>query len=223
MHDFSPPSLAVTLLLTLLRWDVLVHLDCVEDWMRPSPRSSHSRQSGLPSSDDDDDRPFPRRLATGNWLHGMEDGRSGGGVADPRTKELACVASSGCRGVPSSRARWEHSGNDRDGHKRSWKGVLLGRSHDKEAATAGSSSERHKSQAPTSWLRQGGSHGTRERIGMPTSFWCGRWITALSRWPGHRRGRPSWRPSISTCRRAPSKMACHATRRRTPWLSFSLE
>ncbi|KAE8795878.1 hypothetical protein D1007_29228 [Hordeum vulgare] len=155
MHDFSPPSLAVTLLLTLLRWDVLVHLDCVEDWMRPSPRSSHSRQSGLPSSDDDDDRPFPRRLATGNWLHGMEDGCSGGGVADPRAKELACVASSGCRGVPSSRARWEHSENDRDGHKRSWKGVLLGRSHDKEAATAGSSSERHKSQAPTSWLRQG--------------------------------------------------------------------
>ncbi|XBI68444.1 hypothetical protein VPH35_047644 [Triticum aestivum] len=42
------------------RYDMLIHVDLLEDWSPLSPRSSHSGQSGLPSSDDSDDRPLPR-------------------------------------------------------------------------------------------------------------------------------------------------------------------
>ena len=74
MIGFSPLSRVVAPPPDLLRWDVLVHIDRVEDWAPLSPRSSHSGQSGLPSSDDDD-HPYPRFPHAGGWVAGVEDGR----------------------------------------------------------------------------------------------------------------------------------------------------
>ncbi|KAE8793617.1 hypothetical protein D1007_31648 [Hordeum vulgare] len=75
--------------------------------MQPSPRSSHSAQSGLPSSGSDDEGPPLPLVAPASWTLGVEDGQGG-----ERTHRLprAPVASVGCRGAPrDSRPR------DRDG------------------------------------------------------------------------------------------------------------
>ncbi|XBI71023.1 hypothetical protein VPH35_065350 [Triticum aestivum] len=85
---------------------MLIHVDRVEDWTPPSPCSSHSGQSGLPSSDsDNDDRPFLEVLS-GTWTMEVEDG---------------------CRGMPRGgheRDRDEDDGAGRGG-RRSWKNALL--------------------------------------------------------------------------------------------------
>ena len=49
MLGYSPPSRAVAPPPELLQYDLLLHMDRVEDWTPLSPRSSHSPQSGLPS------------------------------------------------------------------------------------------------------------------------------------------------------------------------------
>ncbi|KAE8790554.1 hypothetical protein D1007_35122 [Hordeum vulgare] len=105
---------------------MLIHVDKVEDWTPPSPRSSHSAQSGLPSSgSDDDDSPFPV-VAPASWTMGVEDGQR-----SDRLHRLARapVASRGCRGGPRddrSRDRDGEGGPGVGGH-RSWKDVLLRR------------------------------------------------------------------------------------------------
>ena len=76
---------------------MLIHVDRVEDWTPPSPRSSHSAQSGLPSSDSDtDDRP---RFAVipASWTMEVEDGQRGDRL--PRLGR-APVADLGCCGLP---------------------------------------------------------------------------------------------------------------------------
>ncbi|KAE8801175.1 D-3-phosphoglycerate dehydrogenase, chloroplastic [Hordeum vulgare] len=60
MEVFSPPDRCVTPPPAMVDYTMLIHVDRVEDWTPLSPRSSHSGQSGLPSSDsEDDDKPFP--------------------------------------------------------------------------------------------------------------------------------------------------------------------
>ncbi|KAE8808740.1 hypothetical protein D1007_14828 [Hordeum vulgare] len=67
---------------------MLIHVDRIEDWAPPSPRYSHSGQSGLPSSDSDaDDRPFPA-VTPASWTMGVEDGQRG----DPGAAEVQAAA-----------------------------------------------------------------------------------------------------------------------------------
>ncbi|XP_037433359.1 uncharacterized protein LOC119300522 [Triticum dicoccoides] len=89
------------------RYDLLLHVDLLEDWSPLSPRLSHSGQSGLPSSDEDDDRPFPR-IEPGTWVAHVEDGQG-----------RACN-----RGA---RDHEEDGGGGSSGASRSWKDRLLGR------------------------------------------------------------------------------------------------
>ncbi|KAE8776842.1 hypothetical protein D1007_50465 [Hordeum vulgare] len=59
MEGFSPPDRRVAPLPAMADFSMLIHVDRIEDWTPRSPRSSHSGQSGLPSSDSDaDDRSF---------------------------------------------------------------------------------------------------------------------------------------------------------------------
>ncbi|KAE8773350.1 D-3-phosphoglycerate dehydrogenase, chloroplastic [Hordeum vulgare] len=60
MVGFSPPDRRVAPPPATAEYSMLIHVDRVEDWTPPSPRSSHSERSGLPSSDSDGDAaPFP--------------------------------------------------------------------------------------------------------------------------------------------------------------------
>ncbi|XBI93579.1 hypothetical protein VPH35_030390 [Triticum aestivum] len=59
MLGASPPSREVAPPPRVRQHQMLIHVDRVEDWSSPSPRSSHSGQSGLPSFGSDDDRPCP--------------------------------------------------------------------------------------------------------------------------------------------------------------------
>ncbi|KAE8768623.1 hypothetical protein D1007_59876 [Hordeum vulgare] len=75
MEGFSPPDRRVTPPPATTDYDMLIHVDRVEDWTPPSPRSSHSGQSGIPSSDSvDDGKPFPA-VASPSWTMGVEDGQ----------------------------------------------------------------------------------------------------------------------------------------------------
>uniref|UniRef100_A0A8I6X3K0 Uncharacterized protein n=1 Tax=Hordeum vulgare subsp. vulgare TaxID=112509 RepID=A0A8I6X3K0_HORVV len=124
---------------------MLIHVDRVEDWTQPSPRSSHSAQSGLPSSgSDDDDPPFPL-VAPASWTLGVEDGQGGDRL---RRQARAPVTSLGCRGGP----RDGHSRDSDDeggpgaGGQRSWKDVLLRRGASR--APRASPSQRRRSRSP---------------------------------------------------------------------------
>ncbi|KAI4962737.1 hypothetical protein ZWY2020_025851 [Hordeum vulgare] len=71
MEGFSPPDRRVAPPPATADYSMLIHVDRIEDWTPPSPRSSHSGQSGLPSSDSDaDDRPFPG-VTPGSWTLGF--------------------------------------------------------------------------------------------------------------------------------------------------------
>ncbi|KAE8782289.1 D-3-phosphoglycerate dehydrogenase, chloroplastic [Hordeum vulgare] len=60
MEGFSPPDRRVAPPPDTADYEMLIHVDRVEDWAPPSPRSSRSGQSGIPSSGSDDDtKPFP--------------------------------------------------------------------------------------------------------------------------------------------------------------------
>lgn len=50
MEGFSPPDRRVAPPPATAEYEMLIHVDRVEDWAPPSPRSSHSGQSGIPSS-----------------------------------------------------------------------------------------------------------------------------------------------------------------------------
>lgn len=78
MLGFSPPSRDVAPPPGVSRHDLLIHVDRVEDWTPLSPWSSHSPQSGLPSSSSDEDsRPFPM-IFPGTWTRRVEDGQGPG-------------------------------------------------------------------------------------------------------------------------------------------------
>ncbi|KAE8808615.1 D-3-phosphoglycerate dehydrogenase, chloroplastic [Hordeum vulgare] len=49
MEGFSPPDRRVAPPRATADYTMLIHVDRIEDWTPPSPRSSHSGQSGLPS------------------------------------------------------------------------------------------------------------------------------------------------------------------------------
>ncbi|KAE8793888.1 hypothetical protein D1007_31478 [Hordeum vulgare] len=109
-------------------YSMLVHVDRIEDWTTPSPRSSHSGQSGLPSSDSDhDNHPFPAVRAV-SWTMGAEDGQRG---ARAQRRKHAPVANTSCSGMPHRGHGREHDGDggSRGAGQRSWKDVLLRRSH----------------------------------------------------------------------------------------------
>ncbi|KAE8793602.1 D-3-phosphoglycerate dehydrogenase, chloroplastic [Hordeum vulgare] len=60
LEGFSPPDRRVAPPPDTADYAMLIHVDRVEDWTLPSPRSSHSGQSGLRSSgSNDDDKLFP--------------------------------------------------------------------------------------------------------------------------------------------------------------------
>ncbi|KAE8786647.1 hypothetical protein D1007_39466 [Hordeum vulgare] len=78
MVGFSPPDRRVAPPPATAEYSMLIHVDRVEDWTPPSPRSSHSERSGLPSSDSDgDDAPFPA-VVPASWTMGTEDDQDGG-------------------------------------------------------------------------------------------------------------------------------------------------
>ncbi|KAE8779944.1 D-3-phosphoglycerate dehydrogenase, chloroplastic [Hordeum vulgare] len=135
MEGFSPPDRRVAPPPASAEYSMLIHVDRVEDWTQPSPRSSRSAHSGLPSSGSDDEgTPFPL-VAPASWTLGVEDGQ-GGERAHRRAP--APVASVGCRGAPRDsrpRDRDGEGGSGAGGH-RSWKDVLLRRGASRLAFSA---------------------------------------------------------------------------------------
>ncbi|KAE8814039.1 hypothetical protein D1007_08677 [Hordeum vulgare] len=160
MEGFSPSGRRVAPPPASAEYAMLIHVDRVEDWTQPSPRSSHSAQSGLPSSGSDDEGPPFPLVAPVSWTLGVEDGQGG-----DRSQRLprAPVASLGCRGGPRDvrpRDR-DDEGGPGAGGRRSWKDVLLrrGASH----APRASPSQRRRSRTPPA--RRGSRESSDRRSG----------------------------------------------------------
>ncbi|KAE8767470.1 D-3-phosphoglycerate dehydrogenase, chloroplastic [Hordeum vulgare] len=99
MEGFYPPDRRVAPPPATADYTMLVHVHRIEDWTTPSPRSSRSGQSGLPSSDSDNNsRPFPAVTAA-SWTMGAEDGQRG---ARMQHRVHAPVASIGCSAAPTA-------------------------------------------------------------------------------------------------------------------------
>uniref|UniRef100_A0A8I6YDV6 DUF4283 domain-containing protein n=1 Tax=Hordeum vulgare subsp. vulgare TaxID=112509 RepID=A0A8I6YDV6_HORVV len=166
MEGFSPPDRRVAPPPASAEYAMLIHVDRVEDWTQPSPRSSHSTQSGLPSSgSDDDDPPFPL-VAPASWTLGVEDGQGG-----DRLQRLARapVTSLGCRGGPRdgrSRDR-DDEGGPGAGGRRSWKDVLLRRGALRAPRASPSQHRRSRSPLARRGLRE--SSNRRWRAGRTTA------------------------------------------------------
>ncbi|KAE8775255.1 hypothetical protein D1007_52316 [Hordeum vulgare] len=127
MEGFSPPDRRVAPPQATADYSMLIHVDRIEDWTPPSPRSSHSGQSGLRSSDsDNDDRPFPA-VTPASWTMGIKDAQCG---ARPQRRAHAPVANLGCSGMPRGGHGRDNNGDggSRGAGQRSWKDVLLRRS-----------------------------------------------------------------------------------------------
>ncbi|KAE8812810.1 hypothetical protein D1007_10139 [Hordeum vulgare] len=162
MEGFSPPDRRVAPPPATADYTMLIHVDRIEDWTTPSPRFSHSGQSGLPSSDSNHgDRPFPT-VTTTSWTMGAEDGQRG---ARPQHRDHAPVANTGCNGMPR---RGHGRDNDGDGgsrgaSQRSWEDVLLRRSRTPSRKTQPGAT-RQRSRSPrrpkTTMQRQGGGKAT---------------------------------------------------------------
>ncbi|XBI63212.1 hypothetical protein VPH35_043681 [Triticum aestivum] len=101
------------------RYDMLIHVDLLEDWSPLSPRSSHSGQSGLPSSDDSDDRPLPR-VEPGTWVAHVEDGQGRARSSAPR------AGPAGCGPILGGSDRDRNGDGGSGGSSRSWRDWLLG-------------------------------------------------------------------------------------------------
>lgn len=112
MLGLSPPGRAVAAPPTVSRHDVLIHMDRIEDWTPYAPWSPRSPQSGLPSSDsDDDDMPMPR-ITPATWKKGVEDGQR----EPQQRRQLATLADMGCRGgTRGGGNRKEDDGDDQGG------------------------------------------------------------------------------------------------------------
>ncbi|KAE8813000.1 D-3-phosphoglycerate dehydrogenase, chloroplastic [Hordeum vulgare] len=175
MEGFSPPDKRVAPPPASSEYAMPIHVDRVEDWTPPSPRSSHSVQSGLPSSgSDDDDSPFPM-VAPASWTMGVEDGQR-----SDRMHRLARapVTSLGCRGGPRdgrSRDHDDEGGPGAGGH-RSWKDVLLRRGASR--APRATPSQRRRSRSPPARRGSRESSGRRSGAGRTTA-------------PARRQSRPS--------------------------------
>ncbi|KAE8790054.1 D-3-phosphoglycerate dehydrogenase, chloroplastic [Hordeum vulgare] len=112
MGGFSPPDRRVAPPPAMAEYSMIIHVDRVEDWTPPSPRSSHFGRSGIPFSDSNSEAaPFPA-VAPASWTMGTEDGQRGG---RKKTQARAPVASVGCRGM--ARGGREQDG-DGDGDPR---------------------------------------------------------------------------------------------------------
>ncbi|KAE8795736.1 D-3-phosphoglycerate dehydrogenase, chloroplastic [Hordeum vulgare] len=169
MEGFSPPDRRVAPPPASAEYAMLIHVDKVEDGTQSSPRSSHSAQSGLPSSGSDDEGPPFPLAAPVSWTLGVEDGHGG-----DRSQRLhrAPVASLGCRGGPrDGRPRdRDDEGGPGAGGRRSWKDVLLRRGASR--APRASPSQRRRSRSPPA--RRGSRESLDRRSGAGSN-------TALAR------------------------------------------
>ncbi|KAE8809474.1 hypothetical protein D1007_13892 [Hordeum vulgare] len=154
MVGFSPPDRRVAPPSTTAEYSMLIHVDRVEDWTLPSPRSSHSGRSGIPSSNSDGEAaPFPA-VAPASWTMGTEDGQHGG---RKKPQARAPVASVGCRGM--ARSGREQDG-DRDGNPRGER-TAPGRTFFSAVAALRSYPHNHRLHGSAAALqRQDAGHGT---------------------------------------------------------------
>ncbi|KAE8775644.1 hypothetical protein D1007_51814 [Hordeum vulgare] len=112
MEGFSVPDRRVAPPPATADYEMLIHMDRVEDWAPPSPRSSHSVQSGIPSSGcDNDGKPF-LDVSSAPWMMGVEDDQRP--YRQPR-QQRAPVADLGCRGLPRGNHGRDHDGDGNDG------------------------------------------------------------------------------------------------------------
>ncbi|KAE8803915.1 D-3-phosphoglycerate dehydrogenase, chloroplastic [Hordeum vulgare] len=159
MVGFSPPDRRVAPPPATAEYSMLIHVDRVEDWTPPSPRSSHSERSGLPSSDSDGDAaPFPA-VAPASWTMGIEDGQNG---RRKKHQARAPVASVGCRGMARSGREQDGDGDGdpRGGEHRSWKDILLRHSRAPAVPTQ-PPAPRQRSRSPAPRRRSRDSSGRR--------------------------------------------------------------
>ncbi|XBI09094.1 hypothetical protein VPH35_136727 [Triticum aestivum] len=154
MEGFSLPDRRVAPPPGATRYDLLIHVDRIKDWTLCSSRSSHSVQSGLPSSGSNDDDALPR-THLGTWTMHVEDGQR----EEPHRRQArAPVVDTGCRGMPLGGSRRDP---DNDGAGRSWKDTLLGRGHGHQAQAEITSREhRVRSRSPPMSHRSGSSKGS---------------------------------------------------------------
>lgn len=90
----------------------------MEDWTLLSPHLSHFGQSGLPSSDKEDDRPL-LRIYPGTWEAHVEDGQG-------RERRAGCSTGAGCGGpILGAGRRDQDEGGSGGNQGRSWKDRLL--------------------------------------------------------------------------------------------------
>ncbi|KAE8770650.1 D-3-phosphoglycerate dehydrogenase, chloroplastic [Hordeum vulgare] len=113
MEGFSPSDRRVAPPPATTDYTMLIHVDRVEDWTSPSPRSSHSGQSGLPSSGSvDDDKPFPA-VAPASWTMGVEDGKRVERHPRPARTPMADLGCLACHGVAVQETRTEREARGR--------------------------------------------------------------------------------------------------------------
>lgn len=143
MLGYSPPSREVPPPPRVRRNVMLIHVDRVEDWTPLTPRSSHSGQSGIPSSGSDDDRPFPR-VYPGTWSMHIEDGQGQGRRQPP------LIGPSGCGGLQLGPRRDHDDNSGPQGGRRSWKDTLLGRGREQPPRRSNCGAARQRSRTPTS-------------------------------------------------------------------------
>uniref|UniRef100_A0A8I6XRA7 Uncharacterized protein n=1 Tax=Hordeum vulgare subsp. vulgare TaxID=112509 RepID=A0A8I6XRA7_HORVV len=144
-------------------YSMLIHVDRVEDWTSPFPRSSHSGQSGLPSSGSDDDATPFLVVAPASCAMGVEDGQR----TDPlQSFARAPIANLGCRGAPRGGRSRDHDGDGAPGGggHRSWKDVLLRRGSS-QAPPRAAPSQRRRSRSPPARRRSRESWGRRSGAG----------------------------------------------------------
>ncbi|KAE8813165.1 D-3-phosphoglycerate dehydrogenase, chloroplastic [Hordeum vulgare] len=163
MEGFSPPDRRVAPPPASAEYSMLIHVDRVEDWTSPSPRSSHSGQSGLPSSGSDDDATPFLVVAPASCAMGVEDGQR----TDPlQSFARAPIANLGCHGAPRGGRSRDHDGDGAPGGggHRSWKDVLLRRGSS-QAPPRAAPSQRRRSRSPPARRRSRESWGLRSGAG----------------------------------------------------------
>ncbi|KAE8776535.1 D-3-phosphoglycerate dehydrogenase, chloroplastic [Hordeum vulgare] len=159
MEGFSPPDKRVAPSSATADYAMLIHVDRVEDWTPPSPRSSHSGQSGLPScGSDDDDKPFPT-VVPASWTMGVKDGQRAERQQRP---PRAPVDDLGCHGMPRGGHGRDQDGDggSRGGGQQSWKDVLL-RCGRAPALPLQAHPPRQRSRSPPARRRSGETAGRR--------------------------------------------------------------
>uniref|UniRef100_A0ACD5VW32 Uncharacterized protein n=1 Tax=Avena sativa TaxID=4498 RepID=A0ACD5VW32_AVESA len=101
MFGYSPPSRQVAPPPNGMRYDTLVHLDLVEDSSTPYRRTPSSGQSGLPSSDSEEEEPYPACNPTsGTWRCRMATRHATGQPLTPATPTSTAPAAAMTRVIP---------------------------------------------------------------------------------------------------------------------------